>query len=1143
MSTKTVHKTVTEQTKKPTGLSIKRNGNAFKVTWKIGDANYSDGQQFYWQTNLSNGWNKVSCGNSTTAKTVSLDWTKYFPSTKNALTYFKVRIRGNRQEYTTEKTKKEKDGDKIITKTKHVMQWSDYATEEFAINNPDEPTASATLSDTYDNVCSFSWSAPHPAENHRPVRGVKWQTVLLKNSDVTDGEKAFDVKPQVAHSEGTSTATSGTQTITEDTSYINGTNSYTRWFRVEARGPKGTSHWVYKKHVYAKPIKTDFVKANYKFENSAQVTVSWEAFWRASRPIDSMVVQYAVGVPDAGMAAPASLSPTDAATVKYKDGSNAAKFAFDRTTMSDDEVLFVRVNTWHDRNEVYGSWKIVNNAVEPLAAPTLGTITPVDATHKATVTVSDFGTTVSDAFLAVLYKDTKNPGKELIVGVIDNGQTSVNVQCPNWDGYDKSFGVRAYVGNYTAKTRADGVKIYTISAYDGKPLMTSEKVWDNGQVPKAPSGVTVSKTNTPGTVKVTWNNTWQNADAAELTWADHEDAWESTDQPNSYTISSIYAASWNISGLEVGKEWYIRLRLLSGADENVTPGPWSDIKTISLSETPATPGLVLSQPAIPPDGIVTASWNYISTDGTPQSYAEITEATIDANGIHYGVFTLTSDATVVADKKYYEYVSNAYTEVTPVGTENPSVEGWYEFNEAKIARVTTPQHIDLNAATLGWVTNNTYNLCVRVASAGGEVSAWSAPVPVAVVAPLSINITSTSLQNVTVSDDDDDGLTSTVLSLTDMPLSVTVTGAGDTGTTTVAIERAASYYLDRPDERTFTGHEGETVALYSQTGEDTITFDNVSLIGTLDDGAQYKIVATIQDGFGQSAEETLDFEVHWAHQATEPTADILIDNDNLIAIITPIAPDSAYELTSDDTVIADKKYYELVGTEYVEVTPIGTEDPSNEGWYEVTDVADIYRLSVDRPELVFKGAEFGTMYVDPYPALGEMGGYRIVLRTKNGDYITPQNTIAWADYTATDGYGVDTMYNIIDFDGGQVRVMYDITVNAGWEKDFQQTKYLGGHIQGDWNNAVSRTGSVGGSLITTENQETIQQLRRLADYPGICHVRTRDGSSYAADVQVSESRDMGRDILRSEFTLSITRVDPEGFDGLTYEDWLSNNES
>ena len=76
-----------------------------------------------------------------------------------------------------------------------------------------------------------------------------------------------------------------------------------------------------------------------------------------------------------------------------------------------------------------------------------------------------------------------------------------------------------------------------------------------------------------------------------------------------------------------------------------------------------------------------------------------------------------------------------------------------------------------------------------------------------------------------------------------------------------------------------------------------------------------------------------------------------------------------------------------------------------------------------------------------------------------------------------------------------------------------------------------------------ENQLMIQQLRRLADYPGICHVRTRDGSSYAADVQVSETRDMGQDVIRSEFTLSITRVDPEGFDGLTYADWISNNES
>ena len=40
-----------------------------------------------------------------------------------------------------------------------------------------------------------------------------------------------------------------------------------------------------------------------------------------------------------------------------------------------------------------------------------------------------------------------------------------------------------------------------------------------------------------------------------------------------------------------------------------------------------------------------------------------------------------------------------------------------------------------------------------------------------------------------------------------------------------------------------------------------------------------------------------------------------------------------YRQTTDTAVVAERTYYELVAGEYVEVTPSGTEDPSEEGWY------------------------------------------------------------------------------------------------------------------------------------------------------------------------------------------------------------------
>ena len=117
---------------------------------------------------------------------------------------------------------------------------------------------------------------------------------------------------------------------------------------------------------------------------------------------------------------------------------------------------------------------------------------------------------------------------------------------------------------------------------------------------------------------------------------------------------------------------------------------------------------------------------------------------------------------------------------------------------------------------------------------------------------------------------------------------------------------------------------------------------------------------------------------------------------------------------------------------------------------------------------------------------------------------------------------------------------YNTDLSHSWSKDFKETKYLGGSIQGDWNPAVSRTGTIN-TVVTADNTETIEIMRRLATYAGICHVRTKDGSSYAADVQVSESYAQDNAHRIVSFNLSITRIDPDGYDGMTLAEWEAAN--
>ena len=130
--------------------------------------------------------------------------------------------------------------------------------------------------------------------------------------------------------------------------------------------------------------------------------------------------------------------------------------------------------------------------------------------------------------------------------------------------------------------------------------------------------------------------------------------------------------------------------------------------------------------------------------------------------------------------------------------------------------------------------------------------------------------------------------------LDELPLTVTVTGAGTAGNTTMKIVRAENYAMERPDGKDYNGYEGDLIVQKVQSGEDQMTVDLANLVGRFDDGAKYRIVATIQDELGQRSEAVKDFTVQWSHQAVIATGTAVIDGD--IAKITPTKPNAPSRL-------------------------------------------------------------------------------------------------------------------------------------------------------------------------------------------------------------------------------------------------------
>lgn len=1033
------------KTKKPTGLSITRSGSNYTIKWKLAEK-YKGGQTLQYRIKGKTSWSKwygVSVGATTSSKTIKLDKTNYYPYKSSYLTAVEFRVKGK-------------------AKKKATSDWSNVT---FILNSPSNPTVSGSLGDQW-NISNFTFSIDSKDGDSRQYSQYEWQTIIVKESTVTDGSKLSWGSNSIAWGSGTGTATAYTKTFTEDTTLLS-SGSCTRWFRVRAKGVAGYSDWRYAKHVFAVPFEPTIVSTEVVEKSSNYlVDVKWEANTNPAHPIDETTVEYATGIPTANMQPPVSPSWKEVNTSKDTQGTDEAVF-YTEGKLDDDECLYVHVVSSHEGRETQSVAELAKKG--KLADPSGLTVTindniaTVRASNNSTAcTYTGADSTVKRLFLQVIYKDNKEYEEGINIGIIPYGEDEAEIVLPTSIGTSGSIsasidsnghlifddaeqldlslreghliatevselafeiGVKAVVGTYTYETKADSSRRYKINP----EMESANTLWYGGTLPQAPTGVRYSFDNK---LTLYWNWTWGGADSAEISWSENPNAWESTEEPQTYTINR-QVNRWTIDELEAGNVYYIRVRLFNKEAE--VYGPYSDMLEVRLTTPPLKPVLTLSDGTITEDGKVTVSWNYNSGDGTEQSYAEVL-----CNG---------------------EIIAHALSE----------------------------KYVTIYSKEQGWAGGNEYPLTLRVKSESGSFSDFSDPVSVLIAVPLEAVIESTSLEDVTITDDEEE--TRTVLSLTEMPLTIEVGGANENSVVTVAVERAEAYRIDRPDENAFDGYKGETIFLDARYGGEPFVVELDELIGALDDGAKYKIVATIRDDLEQRSDTELDFEVHWAHKATEPEGEIAIDG--AIAKITPIAPEGALE----------------------------------------TDVCDIYRLSTDKPELIYPNAEFGSTIVDPYPSIN--GGYRLVCKTENGDYITEENEPAWLDVES----GFEYNKAIIDFGTDSVEFYYNVDTSHNWTKNFKVTEYLGGAVQGDWNPAVSRDGTLSSLVLKPFEPETVEALRRLAVYSGICNVRTLDGSSFHANVDVSETNPHERYGKISEFSLNITRVDGQGYDGVSLEAW------
>lgn len=563
-------------------------------------------------------------------------------------------------------------------------------------------------------------------------------------------------------------------------------------------------------------------------------------------------------------------------------------------------------------------------------------------------------------------------------------------------------------------------------------------------------------------VHLGWNKDGQDdSTGTELSWSDSEDAWRSTDDPETYeftwsdgavTVDNVTyhdSATITIKGLEESTVYYIKARRYLEGDEMT----YSDYSNPATQLTSETPDSVVASCAsyVPSDGSLAVSWTF-SSDSLQTAWQ-----IVDTNG------------TVIADGQ--------------------SSLGATQISAERIAH---------------FATNNSLTFTVQVSTGSGYVV--SEEHTVTIVDPPVCSITSTSL----VSE-------SGVSTLKSMPMTVNV--EANTPCNLLAIISAQGAVGQFPDgvRRQTANDTIYSDIIYPEWVESNDTFTaTLSFPAGLDfwnlDSYTLNLTATDQTTGMQSEPISLSFRVNWTNPAVSPvlisytaTSDTEVNDE-----------ETYYEKVGDNYLEVEPEgdedpsalgWYIQTITSFVTLTPQDYTDDDGFHHQSVeialtpptgstsTDLYDIYRLTGDGSYLIGEGFPLTHTVTDEYAPFGDdlTHHYRFAIRTVEGD-------VAFADIE----YTADGAVMRFDWQGGSLELPYNISIGDSYSKDVEIREHLNGTNDAYWRKNITRKGSLSSDVIRLDQQDEIMSARALAHYAGAVFVRTPDGSAYEADVQVSD---------------------------------------
>ena len=141
-----------------------------------------------------------------------------------------------------------------------------------------------------------------------------------------------------------------------------------------------------------------------------------------------------------------------------------------------------------------------------------------------------------------------------------------------------------------------------------------------GTKPSVPSAITTCKANSYANDEVTAYLEWtkvNNAETYDIEYTTNKNYFDGSDQTT--TITGIEFTHYEITSLELGKEYFFRVRAVNENGES----DWSEIKSAVLGTTPAAPTTWSSTTTAIVGEPLNLYWVHNAEDGSSQTYAEL----------------------------------------------------------------------------------------------------------------------------------------------------------------------------------------------------------------------------------------------------------------------------------------------------------------------------------------------------------------------------------------------------------------------------------------------------------------------------------------------------------------------------------------